>query len=71
DPKDPEEDPADYPVDGVDNADDESSDDDDDDDEQEASKDDDEKEEEHPAPTDSSVIPVDDLVPSTKDTEAF
>ncbi|GKF81253.1 hypothetical protein Tco_0239855 [Tanacetum coccineum] len=67
---DPEEDPAD----GVDDADDESSDDDDDDDdddEQKASKDDDEKEEEHPAPADSSAIPVDDLVPSAKDTEAF
>ncbi|GKB53189.1 hypothetical protein Tco_0903942 [Tanacetum coccineum] len=80
---DPEEDPeyleedlADYPADGVDDADDESSndkddDDDDDDDEQEASEDDNEKEEEHPAPTDSSAIPVDDLVPSAKDTEAF
>ncbi|GKE00591.1 hypothetical protein Tco_1388574, partial [Tanacetum coccineum] len=67
DPKeDLEEDSADYPADGGDD-DDESS---DDDDEQEASKDDDE-EEEHPAPVDSSAIPVDDPVPSAEDTEAF
>ncbi|GKB69205.1 hypothetical protein Tco_0930617, partial [Tanacetum coccineum] len=67
DPKeDLEEDSADYPADGGDD-DDESS---DDDDEQEASKDDDE-EEEHPAPVDSSAIPVDDHVPSAEDTKAF
>ncbi|GJY93949.1 hypothetical protein Tco_0509731 [Tanacetum coccineum] len=68
---DPEEDPADYSADGGDDDDDESSDnDEDDDEEQEASKDDDE-EEEHPAPADSSVVPVDDPVPSVEDTEAF
>ncbi|GKE03168.1 hypothetical protein Tco_1395186 [Tanacetum coccineum] len=69
--EDPEEDPADYPADGGDDDDDESSDDDDDEEEQEASKDDDEEEEEHPAPADSSVVPVDDHVPSAEDTEAF
>ncbi|GJR22703.1 hypothetical protein Tco_0971230 [Tanacetum coccineum] len=37
---------------------------------EEASEDDDE-EEEHPALADSSVIPVDDLVPSAEDTKAF
>ncbi|GJZ65396.1 hypothetical protein Tco_0622092 [Tanacetum coccineum] len=68
---DPEEDPADYPADRGDDDDDESSDDDDyDNEEQEASKDDDE-EEEHPAPIDSSVVPVDDPVPSVEDTKAF
>ncbi|GKF20143.1 hypothetical protein Tco_0068781, partial [Tanacetum coccineum] len=61
----PEEDPADYPVDGGDDDDDESFDDDDDDDddkeeEQEAFEDDEEEEEEYPALADSSVIPVDD-----------
>ncbi|GKF72702.1 hypothetical protein Tco_0208816, partial [Tanacetum coccineum] len=76
DPKeDPEEDLADYPVDGGDNDDDESSDDDDDDDdddeEQEASEDDDKDEEEHPALADSSDVPVDDHVPSAEDIEAF
>ncbi|GKB35004.1 hypothetical protein Tco_0879946 [Tanacetum coccineum] len=74
DPKeDLEEDPAHYPADGGDNVDDESSDDDDneEEEEQEASKDDDEEEEEHPAIADSSVVPVDDLVPLAKDTEAF
>ncbi|GJV21525.1 hypothetical protein Tco_1370545 [Tanacetum coccineum] len=71
--EDPEEDPAAYPIDRRDDDDDESSDDDDDDDndeDQEASEDDDE-EEEHPAPADSSVVPIDDHVPAAKDTEAF
>ncbi|GJZ75895.1 hypothetical protein Tco_0640360, partial [Tanacetum coccineum] len=72
--EDPEEDPTNYPADGGDDADDESSDDDDDanddEEEQEAFKDDDE-EEEHPALADSSVIPVDDHVPSAEDTKAF
>ncbi|GKD26505.1 hypothetical protein Tco_1232719 [Tanacetum coccineum] len=72
---DSEEDPEEDPNDGGDDAGDESSDDDDDDDdeedEQEASEDDDEEKEEHPAPTDSSVIPVDDPVPLAEDTEAF
>ncbi|GKF68391.1 hypothetical protein Tco_0198070, partial [Tanacetum coccineum] len=74
--EDPEEDPTDYPADRGDDADDESSDDDDDDDadddeeEQEAFKDDDE-EEEHLALADSSVVPVDDHVPSAEDTKAF
>ncbi|GJR00013.1 hypothetical protein Tco_0522997 [Tanacetum coccineum] len=76
DPKEePKEDPANYPADGGDDADDESSDDDDDDDdeeeEQEAFEDDEEEEDEHPALADSLVVPVDDPVPSTKDTEAF
>ncbi|GJX54207.1 hypothetical protein Tco_0282576, partial [Tanacetum coccineum] len=68
--EDPEEDPSDYPADGGDDDDDESSYEDDDDDdeeeqeEQEASKDDNE-EEEHQTPADSSVVPVDDHVPST------
>ncbi|GJX83983.1 hypothetical protein Tco_0333464 [Tanacetum coccineum] len=75
--EDPKEDPEEDPNDGGDDAGDESSDDDDDDDddeeeeEQEASEDDDEEKEEHPAPADSSVVPVDDPVPSAEDTEAF
>ncbi|GJT40408.1 hypothetical protein Tco_0940273 [Tanacetum coccineum] len=79
DPKeDPEEDHADYPADGGDGDDEPSDDDDDDDDDaddedEEASKDKDdgEEEEEHLAPTDSSVVPVVDPVPSARDTEAF
>ncbi|GKG33438.1 hypothetical protein Tco_0433597, partial [Tanacetum coccineum] len=72
-----EEDHADYPVDGED-GDDEPSDDDDDgddtDDEDEKpfeDEDDDKEEEEHLAPADSSAIPVDDPVPSARDTKAF
>ncbi|GKB83826.1 reverse transcriptase domain-containing protein [Tanacetum coccineum] len=61
DAEDPEEDPADYPVDEGDNVDNESSDDDNDDDDVE--KDEKDKEEEHLAPTDPSVVPIDDLVP--------
>ncbi|GJX70532.1 hypothetical protein Tco_0307703 [Tanacetum coccineum] len=76
--EDPEEDLADYPVDGGD-GDDESSDDDDDDDDVddedeeafEDEDDDEEEEEEHLAPADSSVVPVVDPVPLVGDTEAF
>nr|GEU69557.1 hypothetical protein [Tanacetum cinerariifolium] len=70
-----EEDHADYPADGGD-GDDESFDDDDDDDDadedEEASEDedDDEEEEDYLAPTDSSAIPIVDLVPSARDTKA-
>ncbi|GJY60306.1 hypothetical protein Tco_0460963 [Tanacetum coccineum] len=60
---------SDYPADGGD-SDDEPYDDDDDDDDTD-DEDDDEEEEEHLAPTDSSTIPVADLVPSARDTEAF
>ncbi|GJW30119.1 hypothetical protein Tco_0046994 [Tanacetum coccineum] len=70
---DSEEDPADYPADRGDDADDESLDDDDDDDnydEHEASEDDDE-EEEHRAMVDSSVVSVDKPVLLVEDTEAF
>ncbi|GJR97881.1 hypothetical protein Tco_0270055, partial [Tanacetum coccineum] len=63
--EDPKEDHADYPANGGDDDDDPSDNDDDDDDT------DDEDEEEHLAPADSSVVPVVDLVPSTRDTEAF
>ncbi|GKE48985.1 hypothetical protein Tco_1480243, partial [Tanacetum coccineum] len=55
-----EEDPVDYPTDGGDDVDDESSDDDDE-----------EEEEEHPAPVDSSIVPIVDHVPSAEDIEAF
>ncbi|GKA10348.1 hypothetical protein Tco_0689781 [Tanacetum coccineum] len=72
--EDHEEDPANYPANGGDDADDESFDDDDDDDdddeEQEALEDDDEKEE-HLASTDSSVVHAVDLVPSAEETEPF
>ncbi|GJT15765.1 hypothetical protein Tco_0874471 [Tanacetum coccineum] len=72
DPKeDPEEDHADYPADGGDDDDEPSNDDDDaDDEEEEETSDDEEEEEEHLAPTDPSVIPVVDHVPSAGDTEA-
>ncbi|GJY76472.1 hypothetical protein Tco_0481588 [Tanacetum coccineum] len=68
----PEEDPAIYPVErrGDDYL-EESSNDDDDDEELEDSEDDDEEEEEHLALADSSIVPVDDHVPSAEDTEAF
>nr|GEX19682.1 putative reverse transcriptase domain-containing protein [Tanacetum cinerariifolium] len=76
--EDPEDDQADYPADGKD-GDDEPSDDDDDDDtndedlEEEPFEDeeDDEEEDEHPAPTDSSVVPIVDHVLPTGDTEAL
>ncbi|GJV59395.1 reverse transcriptase domain-containing protein, partial [Tanacetum coccineum] len=64
--EDPEEDHANYPADGGD-GDDESFDDDDDADDE----DDDEEEEEHLTLADSSAVPVVDLVPSARDTEAF
>nr|GEX79919.1 hypothetical protein [Tanacetum cinerariifolium] len=61
--EDPEDDQADYPADGRDSDDDPSDDDDDDDDtDDEDSKEEpfeeDDKEEEHPAPTDSSTVPI-------------
>ncbi|GJR47216.1 hypothetical protein Tco_1315319 [Tanacetum coccineum] len=62
DEEDPKEDPADHPVDGRDNDDNESSDDDEDDDDVEK---DEEDEEEHLALADPSVVPTDDLVPSS------
>ncbi|GKC87459.1 hypothetical protein Tco_1148108 [Tanacetum coccineum] len=75
--EDPEEDHADYPANGGD-GDDEPFDDDDDDDDTDdedeepfEDEDDDEEEEEHLALTDSSTVPVADLVPSAMDTEAF
>nr|GEX40739.1 hypothetical protein [Tanacetum cinerariifolium] len=73
--EDPEDDQADYPTDGGD-GDDEPFDDDDDDDtededpEDEPFEEDDEKEE-HPAPADSLVVPIVDLVLSTGETEAL
>ncbi|GJZ23851.1 hypothetical protein Tco_0561310 [Tanacetum coccineum] len=74
--EDPEEDHADYPADGGDDNDEPSDDDDDDDTDDEdkepiEDEDDNEEEEEHLASADSSVIPVVDPVPSTRDTEAF
>ncbi|GKC66649.1 hypothetical protein Tco_1099247 [Tanacetum coccineum] len=74
--EDPEEDHADYPADEGDGDDEPSDDDDDDDDtddeDEEPFKDeDDDKEEEHLALTDSSVVPVVDPVPSSRDIEAF
>ncbi|GJT37794.1 hypothetical protein Tco_0937659 [Tanacetum coccineum] len=70
-----EEEHADYPADGGDGddepSDDDSDDDTDDDEEPFEDEEDDEEEEEHPAPADSSAIPVLDLVPSAGDTEAF
>ncbi|GKE81484.1 hypothetical protein Tco_1551484 [Tanacetum coccineum] len=73
----PEDDHADYPADGGDDDDEPSYDDDDDDDTDDEDEepfedeDDDKEEEEHLALTDSSTIPVADLVPSVGDTEAF
>nr|GFC83160.1 hypothetical protein [Tanacetum cinerariifolium] len=76
DPKeDPEDDQAEYPANGGD-SDDEPSDDDNDDDtgdedpEEEPFKEDDEVEE-HPAPTDSSAVPIVDPVLPARDTEAL
>ncbi|GJR66385.1 putative reverse transcriptase domain-containing protein [Tanacetum coccineum] len=75
--EDPEENHADYPADGGDgddepfNDDDDDNDTDDDDEEAFEDEDNDEEEEEHLAPTDSSDVPVVDLVPSAGDTEAF
>ncbi|GKD59894.1 hypothetical protein Tco_1297403, partial [Tanacetum coccineum] len=71
--EDSEEEHADYPADGGDGDDEPSGNDTDDDDEEpfEDEEDDEEEEEEHLAPTNSSAIPVADLVPSAGDTEAF
>ncbi|GJU97044.1 hypothetical protein Tco_1326315 [Tanacetum coccineum] len=67
-----EEDPNNYLADRGDDVTDESSDDNDNDDDDDDDDDDvEEDEEEHLAPADSSVVPVKDPVPSTKDTEAF
>ncbi|GJV57532.1 hypothetical protein Tco_1458537 [Tanacetum coccineum] len=79
DPKEDSEEHADYPADGGDgddepsgdDSDDDTDDDDDDDEEPFEDEEDDEEEEEHPAPADSSAIPVVDPVPSAGDTEAF
>ncbi|GJR98265.1 hypothetical protein Tco_0270439 [Tanacetum coccineum] len=65
DDEDPEEDPKEDPSEEHEPEDDDDDDDTDDDD------DDEEEEEEHLAPTDSSVVPVVDPVPSAGDTEAF
>nr|GEW51482.1 hypothetical protein [Tanacetum cinerariifolium] len=64
-PEEDDKDPVDYPANGEDNDDNESSDDDDDDDVVEKDEEDDEEEEEHLAPIDPSVVPIDDLVPSS------
>nr|GEX68404.1 reverse transcriptase domain-containing protein [Tanacetum cinerariifolium] len=69
--KDPKEDLVNCPVDGRDNNDDESSDDDDDDDEHKAFEDDDKEKKEHPALANSSVVHVNDPVPSVEDTKTF
>ncbi|GKF10497.1 hypothetical protein Tco_0048423, partial [Tanacetum coccineum] len=61
---DPEEDPADHPIDGGDNFDNESSDDDNDDDDVKKDEED-EEEEEHLAPADPSDAPTDDPIPSS------
>nr|GFC09821.1 hypothetical protein [Tanacetum cinerariifolium] len=67
-----EEDPTDYPADGGDDDDDESSnDDDDEEEEQKGSEDDNKEKEEDLALANSSVVPVDDLIPLAEDTEAF
>ncbi|GKC97572.1 hypothetical protein Tco_1167847, partial [Tanacetum coccineum] len=78
DPGEDSEEHANYHADGGDRDDEPSDDDndddtDDDDDDEEPFKDeeDDEEEEEHPAPADSSTIPVVDPVPSAGDTEVF
>ncbi|GKF36683.1 hypothetical protein Tco_0113441, partial [Tanacetum coccineum] len=62
--EDPKEDPVDHRADGGANDDNESSDDDDDDDDVEKDGED-EEEEEHLAPTDPSVVLIDDLIPSS------
>ncbi|GKE23800.1 hypothetical protein Tco_1435312, partial [Tanacetum coccineum] len=71
-----EDDHADYPADGGDGddepTDDDNDDDDTDDEDEEPFEDeDDDEEEEHLAPADSSAIPIVNLVPSARDTEAF
>nr|GEU81759.1 hypothetical protein [Tanacetum cinerariifolium] len=68
----PEEDPANYPVDGGDDADDVSSDDDsDDEEEKEDSEDEDKEKNEHLAMADSYDVPVDDPIPLAEDTEVL
>ncbi|GJR11292.1 hypothetical protein Tco_0793944 [Tanacetum coccineum] len=69
--EDPEEDLTDYPADGGDDDDDDDDDDGDKEEHKDSDDDDEEEEEERPAPADSSVVPVDDPVPSAEDTEAF
>ncbi|GJS23482.1 putative reverse transcriptase domain-containing protein [Tanacetum coccineum] len=64
DEEDPKDDPADHPVNGGDNDDNESSDDDDDDDDIKKDEED-EEDEEYLALADPSVVPIDDLVPSS------
>ncbi|GKC91821.1 hypothetical protein Tco_1152470 [Tanacetum coccineum] len=64
DDKDPEEDPSEEHV-------PEDDDDDDDTNDEDEEPTEDEEEEEHPAPADSSVVPVVDPVPLAGDTEAF
>ncbi|GJX53910.1 hypothetical protein Tco_0282279 [Tanacetum coccineum] len=73
DPKeDPEEDPTDYPTDGGDDDEEESSgDNDDDEEEEEEDEASEEEEEEHLAPTNSTMLPAIDPVPSTEDTKTF
>nr|GEU99364.1 hypothetical protein [Tanacetum cinerariifolium] len=72
-----EEDHTDYPADGGDGDDEPSNDDDDDgdtndeDDEPTKDEDDNDKEKEHIALTDSSTVPVIDIVPLVRDTEEF
>ncbi|GKG56563.1 hypothetical protein Tco_0579887, partial [Tanacetum coccineum] len=68
--KDPEEDLANYPVDGGDNEEESFEDDDDDEEEEEASKEN-EDEEENLAPADSGALPAIDTVLSAEDTEPF
>ncbi|GJW40118.1 hypothetical protein Tco_0065963, partial [Tanacetum coccineum] len=72
---DPEVDPAGYPADGGDKEEkkESSRDDANEEDEEEASEeeDDDEEEEDHLALVDSSVVPIDDPVPSAEETEPF
>nr|GEV20102.1 hypothetical protein [Tanacetum cinerariifolium] len=64
DEEDPEQDHADYPVDGGENNDNESSDDDDDDDNVKKDEED-EEEVEHLAPADPFTVPIDDHVPTS------
>ncbi|GJZ59842.1 putative reverse transcriptase domain-containing protein [Tanacetum coccineum] len=67
-----EDDPKEDPTDGGDDDDESFGDDADNEEEEEASdEEDDDEEEEYLAPTDSSFVPVDDLVPSAEDTKAF
>nr|GEY40830.1 putative reverse transcriptase domain-containing protein [Tanacetum cinerariifolium] len=71
--EDPEDDQADYPADGGDGDDKPSDDDDDDDtddeDPEEEPLEEDDEEEDHPAPADSSIVPIIDPVLQARDTE--